>query len=120
MLASDLLDRYADLNSPLHRPDARVKAVCAAVLIVAVLAVPTAQNWRLVLLAAVMLAAAVASRLPAGWLLKRTLILLPFLLITALLLPFAPVPRQPRQRARAGQEADGGREYAAGADGAHL
>ncbi len=54
MLASDLLDRHADLGSPVHRVDARVKVVCAAALIVAVLAVPMSENWRLALLAGLM------------------------------------------------------------------
>jgi cobalt/nickel transport system permease protein len=90
MLASRLLDRHSDLTSPLHRLDARVKLVCAAVLIVAVLAVPVKHNWRLALLAAPLLVAAIVSRLPASWLVRRMLVLLPFLLIAALLLPLAP------------------------------
>ncbi len=89
MLTSDLLDKHADLNSPLHRVDARVKVVCAAALIVAVLAVPIAQNPRLLLLAAVMGMAAIVSRLPATWLAKRVLLLVPFLVIAAALLPLA-------------------------------
>jgi len=89
MLASDLLDRYADLASPVHRVDARVKVVCAAALIIAVLAVPIARSVRLLPLAGVLLVAAAAARLPARWLLKRMLILLPFLVIAAALLPLA-------------------------------
>jgi cobalt/nickel transport system permease protein len=91
MLASDLLDRHADLGSPVHRVDARVKVVCATALIVAVLAVPMSQNWRLALLAGLMLALAAVSRLPASWIAKRVLILLPFLIIAAVLVPLAPV-----------------------------
>jgi len=91
MLTSDLLDKHADLGSPLHRVDARVKVVCTAALIVAGLAVPIAENWRLALLGGLMVALAAASRLPARWIAKRMLILLPFLIIAALLLPFAPV-----------------------------
>ena len=90
-MLADLHDRYADLNSPLHRVDARVKVVCAATLIVAVLAVPIAENWRLALLGGLMVALAAASRLPASWIGKRVLILLPFLIIAAVLVPLAPV-----------------------------
>ena len=90
-MLADLHDRYADLNSPLHRVDARVKVVCAATLIVAVLAVPMSENWRLALLGGLMVALAAASRLPASWIGKRVLILLPFLIIAAVLVPLAPV-----------------------------
>lgn len=93
MLASDLLDRHADLGSPVHRVDARVKVVCTAALIVAVLVVPMSQSWRLALIAGLMLVVAAASRLPARWIAKRMLILLPFLIIAAVLVPLAPVVR---------------------------
>jgi len=89
MLTSDLLDKHADLGSPLHRVDARVKVVCTAALIVAVLAVSIAHNPRLLLLAAIMVLAAIVSGLPIRWLAKRMLILLPFLIIAAALLPLA-------------------------------
>jgi cobalt/nickel transport system permease protein len=90
MLSHDLMDSWAHLNSPVHRLDARVKLLCATVLIVAILAVPVARNPLLGAYAALLLAVLATSRLPAGWVLGRLAILAPFLLlgtIAALLVP---------------------------------
>jgi cobalt/nickel transport system permease protein len=75
------IDTLARLDSPVHRLDARVKLPCAVVLIVAVLAVPVAQNRLLVVYAALLAGIAAAARLPAGWLLKRMGVLAPFLVL---------------------------------------
>lgn len=90
MLSHDLIDAWADMDSPVHGLDARVKLICAVVLIAAVLAVPVAANGLLVAYAALLVAVAALSRLPAGWILKRMAILAPFLVlgtVAAMILP---------------------------------
>jgi len=90
MLAHDLLDTWAHLPSPVHRLDARVKLVCATALVVAILATPVARPWLLAAYAAMLLAIAAASGLPAGWIAKRLVILAPFLVLGTIALPFVP------------------------------
>lgn len=89
MLSHDLMNAWAHLNSPVHRLDARVKLVCAAMLIVAVLATPMAQNRFLLVYAGLLTAIALASKLPGLWLAKRMAILAPFLVLgsVAVMLP---------------------------------
>ncbi len=90
MLSHDLIDAWTDIDSPVHRLDARVKLVCATILIGAVLLVPVGRSEILLSYAAILAAVAAASRLPAGWLVKRMAILAPFLVlgtIGVLLLP---------------------------------
>lgn len=90
MLSHDLLDTWAHLDTPLHRLDARVKLPCAAMLIVAVLAVPVAQNRLLLVYAGLLAAIAVASRLPVRWVLKRMGILAPFLVLGTIAVTLLP------------------------------
>ncbi|MGD9498474.1 MAG: energy-coupling factor transporter transmembrane component T [Armatimonadota bacterium] len=90
MLAHDLLDTWAHLGSPVHRLDARVKLVCAVVLVVAILATPVERPWLLAAWAAVLVAVWAASAVPTGWLGRRLAILLPFLLLGTIALLFVP------------------------------
>lgn len=73
----------------LHRLDARVKLVCAGVLVAALLALPLSANRWLWAYACLVLALAVLGRLRVQWLVGRVSILLPFLIIGAALLPLA-------------------------------
>ncbi|HUS80067.1 MAG TPA: energy-coupling factor transporter transmembrane component T, partial [Armatimonadota bacterium] len=79
----------AQCESPLRRLDARVKVVCAGVLVAAMLALPVRANAWLWAYAALILALAALGRLRAGWLGGRVVILLPFLIIGAALVPLA-------------------------------
>ncbi|MGI5819079.1 MAG: cobalt ECF transporter T component CbiQ [Armatimonadota bacterium] len=90
MLSHDLLDAWAHIDSPVHRLDARVKLVCAFALIVAVLAVPVAQNRMLLVYAGTLLLIVAASRLPGAWLVKRMAIIAPFLALGTIGVAFLP------------------------------
>lgn len=90
MLSRDLLDDQAHPNSPVHLLDARVKLVCALALLIAVLAVPVAQNPLLLVHAGALLVVAGLSRLPAVWLLQRMAVLAPFLLLGTVAVAFLP------------------------------
>ena len=94
MFSRDLLDDQAHLNSPVHRLDARVKLVAAAVLLAAMLVVPLDRNWLLLVHAGGLLVVAGLSHLPARWLLQRMAVLAPFLLLgtvaVAILPPVTP------------------------------
>jgi len=90
MLAHDLLDAWAHLRSPVHRLDARVKLVCACALVIALLATPVARPGLLAAWAALLLAIAGASQLPARWIAGRLALLAPFLLLGTIALPLLP------------------------------
>lgn len=90
MPAHDLPDTWAHLRSPVHRLDAQVKLVCACALVVALLATPVARPRLLAVWTVVLLALALAARLPARWIAGRLLLLAPFLLLGTLALPLVP------------------------------
>ena len=90
-MAADALEQYVPGDSVLHRaaPVVKVTGTLIFVLCVAVCAQP---KWdRLLLLAALPLAAATVARVPARWVLARLAIIAPFFVLAALTLPFVPV-----------------------------
>jgi cobalt/nickel transport system permease protein len=82
------IDEYSHLNSFIHRLDPRTKLLASLAFIVAVLLTP-ASNWRVFAIyfciIAVML---VLSRLPPLYVLKRSLVIFPFVLLIAVFIPF--------------------------------
>lgn len=74
-----LLDRYADLDSPVHRTPARIKAGALIALVALVALAP--PRWETYAAAAALLAAVTAaSRVPPRFLLLKLLALEPFVL----------------------------------------
>jgi cobalt/nickel transport system permease protein len=82
------IDEYSRLNSVIHRLDPRTKLIASLAFIVAVVLTP-ANNWRVFAfyfaIIAVML---VFSKLPPLYVLKRSLVILPFVLLIAIFIPF--------------------------------
>ncbi|GGK06312.1 cobalt ECF transporter T component CbiQ [Pilimelia anulata] len=78
---------YLPRASPVHRLAPQVKVVAAVAFTVAVVATPRGTLWPYAGHAALVAAVAAVARVPAGWLLRRSLIELPFVLF-AVLLPF--------------------------------
>jgi len=82
------IDEYSHLNSFIHRLDPRTKLLASLAFIVAVLLTP-ASNWPIFTIyfciIAVML---VLSRLPPLYVLKRSLVIFPFVLLIAVFIPF--------------------------------
>jgi len=82
------LDQYSDRNSLIHRLDPRTKLV-TSFLFITVLVVLPADSWIAYGLCALLLAVSVAfSRLPLGYVLKRSLIIIPFVLLVTIFIPF--------------------------------
>jgi cobalt/nickel transport system permease protein len=83
-----LIDEYSNLNSFIHRLDPRTKLVASLAFILAVVLTP-ASNWRVFAIyffsIAVML---VLSKLPLLYVLKRSLVIFPFVLLIAIFIPF--------------------------------
>lgn len=84
------LDKYSDIDSAVHRVDARVKAVCALGMIVAIVTTPV-ERWAafggyFAILATVFLAA----RIPVRHILARLVVVLPFVIVLGVVTPFVP------------------------------
>ena len=82
------IDEYSHLNSFIHRLDPRTKLVASLAFILAVVLTP-ASDWRIFtiyfFIIAVML---LFSRLPPLYVLKRSLVIFPFVLLIAIFIPF--------------------------------
>lgn len=79
------LDTHNRLDSPIHRRPAWLKLAVALTLILTVVIIPPAHATYLAAPAAVVLALAAASHIPPTFLLRRLLLLEPFVLGVALL-----------------------------------
>jgi cobalt/nickel transport system permease protein len=84
------LDSYSRLDSPIHRLPAGPKLTAALVLVLAILAVPRSAPLALGGIAATLAAVAQLSRIPWRYLLRRMLLLEPFVLSVALMALFQP------------------------------
>ena len=84
----NFIDRYSNLDSPLHALEARTKIIGLLAFVTAVLWVPAGKS---ALLVAYLFATAVfigLSQIPLGYLVGRTLIILPFVLLAAVAAPW--------------------------------
>lgn len=84
----NFLDRYASLDSPLHTLEARTKLVGFLALIVAALWVPTGKSgifFANFFVTAILIG---ISQIPLGFVLGRTLVIIPFVLTAALAAPW--------------------------------
>jgi cobalt/nickel transport system permease protein len=82
------LDEYSHLDSPIHRLDPRAKLVGFVVLIIVCVTTPPDLYAAFALYLGLEIAILVMSRLPLKHVLKRMLIVLPFILMVAIFLPF--------------------------------
>lgn len=81
------LDQYSDRNSPAHRLDPRTKLLAALAFILLLLVTPVRWPFFFIYLAFIILAVMV-SRLPVLFVLKRSLVVVPFVLLVGIFLPF--------------------------------
>ena len=82
------IDQYSDLDSLIHRLDPRTRLIASLAFIIAVVLTP-ANNWRVFAfyfcLISVLL---IISKLPPSYVLKRSLVIFPFVLMVAIFIPF--------------------------------
>lgn len=78
---------YREGDSPLHRMPAHPKILAAFLFVFAVVATPREAMWAFGIDAALLLAAAAVARLGAGFVMRRMLIEIPFIVV-AVSLPF--------------------------------
>jgi cobalt/nickel transport system permease protein len=89
-MSVDFLHDHNRLDSPVHRLPAAMKFAAALVFVLAVILLPKSQPAGLCIVAAALILVAIVSRIPLLFLLKRLLLLEPFVLGVAVLALFQP------------------------------
>ncbi len=82
------LDKYSDGDSLIHRLDPRGKLVATLAFIAAVVLMPSVNWLAYSLYFAVIAALILLSRVPLSYILKRSLVIIPFVLLVAIFIPF--------------------------------
>jgi cobalt/nickel transport system permease protein len=85
----DFLDKYAGLNSFIHRLDPRTKIIAALSMLIVVISETPAGINHFYIYYFFILAFVVFSKVPVSFIIKRTLLILPFILITAASIPLS-------------------------------
>lgn len=83
-----LLTEARTSSSPLHRLDARAKILGFIGFTVVVVTTPARAVWAFILYAAILFFLIGLSRVPLTYVLKRALVVVPFLVVVAVFLPF--------------------------------
>ena len=82
------LDQYSDRDSIIHRLDPRTKLITTLFFILAVVLTPP-DRWQAFALYFLLVATLILlSRVPALYVLKRSLVIMPFVLLIAIFIPF--------------------------------
>ena len=82
------LDQYSDLDSFVHRLDPRTKLIMTVLFILAVTLTPP-DRWQAFVVYFVLMATLILlSRVPILYVLKRSLVIMPFVLLIAIFVPF--------------------------------
>jgi len=86
-LKHSFIDKYSELNSPMHKLDPRVKLIMVFLGIVAIVSEPPGNVYPFAFYGAVILILVLLSRIPPGFVLKRFFFVSPFILMAALFYP---------------------------------
>jgi cobalt/nickel transport system permease protein len=82
------IDRYAGLESPIHALDSRAKLITTLAFVILVVLTPNGWFFSFGLYALLAGTAIIASRVPPGYILKRSLTIMPFALAVSVFIPF--------------------------------
>ncbi|MDH3251324.1 MAG: cobalt ECF transporter T component CbiQ [Ignavibacteria bacterium] len=89
-MQTNFLDRYSRLQSPLHRSPASWKLLAALTLVIVTVGVPRPSWLQFAFTAVLLIVIALISTIPLWFLLKRLILLEPFVLGVAILTLFRP------------------------------
>jgi len=82
------IDQYSDLDSLIHRLDPRTKFIASLAFIISLVLTPI-RNWQaFVLYFGLIATLLIISKLPPLYVLKRSLVIFPFVLLIAVFIPF--------------------------------
>jgi len=83
-----IVDKFSTLVSPLHSLDARVKIISFMALVVVAVSTPPEYFVAFAAYAVILIAAIAISRVPARYFAMRLLMILPFVVLVAIAIPF--------------------------------
>ena len=81
----DFLDKYSNLNSIIHRIDARIKILVFISFILLVILTPAGEFTKFLLYFLAVLSVILASGVPPGFVFRRSLVVFPFVILIGLL-----------------------------------
>lgn len=84
----DFIDKYSDLASPIHALDARVKLLFFPLLITACVSTPPNHFVKFALYFSLLSIILIFSRVPAGYVFRKSLVVIPFVLVISAFIPF--------------------------------
>lgn len=82
------LDRYSDIDSLIHRLDPRTKFIAALAFVIAVVLTPPREWYAFAFYFALIACVILLSKVPPLYILKRALVIIPFVLLIAIFIPF--------------------------------
>ena len=82
------IDKYSGLNSLIHRLDPRIKAISLFAFILFVIFTRPTQFSAFALYGVLIAVLFLLSKIPPGFILKRSLVIVPFVLMVAVFIPF--------------------------------
>jgi len=88
-LKHSFLDRYSDLDSPVHRIDPRARLIAAFSAIVIIVSEPHGRLLPFAFYGIIILFMTAMTRIPPGFILKRCLAVSPFIIIAAVSYPLS-------------------------------
>ena len=84
----NFLDKYSDGDSLIHRLDPRAKLLATLAFVAAVVLTPAASWLAYGLYSTVIAIMLLLSRVPPAYILRRSLVIIPFVLLVAIFIPF--------------------------------
>ena len=82
------LDKYSGLDSPIHRLDARTKILSLFCLIVVCVSTPPQAYLAFSGYFSLLAVAIISSKIPVGYILKRSRVIIPFVVLVTVSIPF--------------------------------
>lgn len=82
------LDKYSNLESPIHALDSRIKLITALIFITVTVLTPAKKYQQFLFYLILLLAFILLSRIPLLHVLKKSLVIIPFALLVAVFTPF--------------------------------
>ncbi len=82
------LDKYSNLNSPIHRADPRLKILIALFFVLSILLTSSGNLLEFAFYGVIIASLVIVSRVPPLFILKRSLMIIPFIVLISLFLLF--------------------------------
>ncbi len=86
----DFIDRFSRIDSPIHRTATSIKALTAFIAVIGAIILPISFLWYFFIHGLILIVAAFVSRIPKLFLLKRLMLMEPFVLGISVLVLFQP------------------------------